>query len=100
MQRGNMLKSCSACRVFRKWTYVTQVQQAITYETAIGVWRQLKGTAAHTMGVLYWQLNDVWLVTPPSCFDMQDCSLRLGCAFVRCARISRPCKHWRLCVAH
>lgn len=49
-------------RVFRRWTYVTQLQQAITYETAIGLWRRLKGTAAHTMGVLYWQLNDVWLV--------------------------------------
>lgn len=49
-------------RVFRRWTYVTQLQQAITYETAIGLWRRLKGTAAHTMGILYWQLNDVWLV--------------------------------------
>ena len=50
------------CRVFRRWIYLSQLQQAITYETAIGLWRRLKGTAAHTMGVLYWQLNDVWLV--------------------------------------
>ena len=50
-------------RVFRRWIYLSQLQQAITYETAIGLWRRLKGTAAHTMGVLYWQLNDVWLVS-------------------------------------
>ena len=51
-------------RVFQRWIYVTQLQQAITYQTAVTLWRRLKGAAAHTMGVLYWQLNDVWLVCP------------------------------------
>ena len=41
---------------------MTQLQQAITYETALGLWRRLKGSGARTMGVLFWQLNDVWLV--------------------------------------
>lgn len=41
---------------------MTQLQQALTYQTAVSLWRRLKGSAAHCMGVLYWQLNDVWLV--------------------------------------
>ena len=59
----------AVCRVFRKGMYVTQLHQAITYETAIGLWRRLKGTAVHTMGVLYWQLNKVWLVCLASCLS-------------------------------
>ena len=54
---------CGACSGFRRWTYLTQVQQAMVYEAAITHWRRLKhDTHARTMGVLYWQLNDVWQV--------------------------------------
>ncbi|KAK2075570.1 hypothetical protein QBZ16_001678 [Prototheca wickerhamii] len=46
---------------FRAFVHLSQVQQALAYETAAGVWRRGKADAeARTMGLLYWQLNDVW----------------------------------------
>ncbi|RHY28803.1 hypothetical protein DYB32_005695 [Aphanomyces invadans] len=39
-----------------KWLHVTQLQQAACYAAAISTWRRW-----HVMGILYWQLNDVWV---------------------------------------
>ncbi|KAK9831681.1 hypothetical protein WJX74_005808 [Apatococcus lobatus] len=48
-------------RLYQLWTYLTQVQQAHAYDVAISHWCRLKSAPdAHTMGVLYWQLNDIW----------------------------------------
>jgi beta-mannosidase len=42
---------------FEGFLYLSQLQQALAIETAVRFWRSLK---PHTMGTLYWQLNDVW----------------------------------------
>lgn len=60
--------SCSGSdgqqRSFDMYLYLTMLQQSRCYETAMNRWRQLRGIDSddnkYTMGILYWQLNDIW----------------------------------------
>lgn len=58
---ANASGAVSQKSLFDSYLYLTQVQQARCYETAISQWRRLKGDPlVQTMGVLYWQMNDIW----------------------------------------
>lgn len=54
-------------REFDMYLYLVTLQQSRCYETAVNRWRQIRGvpsvatpTSDYTMGILYWQLNDIW----------------------------------------
>jgi beta-mannosidase len=48
---------------FDMYLYMSQIQASRCYETGMNRWRQLRSDAqAFTMGILYWQLNDIWQV--------------------------------------
>ena len=51
---------CEQRHLFESYLYLTQLQQARCYETAFSHWRRGRSSAAHTMGILYWQLNAIW----------------------------------------
>ncbi|MBN8998193.1 MAG: glycoside hydrolase family 2 protein, partial [Rhizobiales bacterium] len=51
---------------FENFVYLSQLQQALAIETAVRYWRSLK---PHSMGALYWQLNDVWPAVSWSSID-------------------------------
>jgi beta-mannosidase len=51
---------------FASFVYLSQLQQALAIETAVRYWRSLK---PHSMGTLYWQLNDVWPAVSWSSLD-------------------------------
>jgi len=51
---------------FDSFVYLSQLQQALAIETAVRYWRSLK---PHSMGALYWQLNDVWPAVSWSSLD-------------------------------
>ncbi|SHE95392.1 beta-mannosidase [Kaistia soli DSM 19436] len=51
---------------FEQFVFLSQLQQALAIETAVRYWRSLK---PHSMGALYWQLNDVWPAVSWSSID-------------------------------
>ncbi len=51
---------------FGDFVYLSQVQQGLAIKTAVEYWRSLK---PHTMGTLYWQLNDTWPVASWASLD-------------------------------
>lgn len=51
----------SAQQSFDDYIYLTQAVQSICYGSALQYWRSIKQeTPGNTMGIIYWQLNDIW----------------------------------------
>ena len=58
---GAVVVADAATECFRHWIYLTQCNQALAYETAVGLWRHLRNKEEYQCsGSLYWQLNDIW----------------------------------------
>ncbi|KAM4834229.1 beta-mannosidase [Thomomys bottae] len=57
-------RSTDPLRVFKDTIYLTQVMQAQCVKTETEFYRrsrnEIVGGEGHTMGALYWQLNDIW----------------------------------------
>lgn len=48
-------------QLFSDMVYLTQSVQSLCYSTAFHHWRRIKQeTPGRTMGIIYWQLNDIW----------------------------------------
>ena len=58
---GAVVVADASTECFRHWVYLTQCNQALAYETAVGLWRHLRNQKEYQCsGSLYWQLNDIW----------------------------------------
>lgn len=58
---GAVVVADASTECFRHWVYLTQCNQALAYETAVGMWRHLRNHEEYRCsGSLYWQLNDIW----------------------------------------
>ncbi|XP_017469260.1 PREDICTED: beta-mannosidase [Rhagoletis zephyria] len=49
--------------------YFSQISQAMATKIETELYRSLRDTVHHTMGALYWQLNDVWVAPSWSSID-------------------------------
>lgn len=49
--------------------YFSQIAQAMATKVETELYRSLRDTDHHTMGALFWQLNDVWIAPSWSAID-------------------------------
>ena len=53
--------SADPVQLFDDTLYMTQVQQGLCYSMGMHHWRRIKDESpGHTMGIIYWQLDDIW----------------------------------------